>query len=87
MSKEKLKFSEMRGTHGHCIAAQIFDSEGLSVARIDSRFGSRKANKYARLFSASPSLLEACKIALQSIPVEDEKAFHAVGKAIMEAGG
>jgi len=82
MLKEKLKYSEMRGTHYHCIAAQIFDSEGLSVARIDSRFGSRKANKYAKLMVASPTLLNACKIALRAIPVEDIEAFSIVENAM-----
>ena len=57
----------MKGTPGHCFAAQIWDSEGFSIASIDSRYGARKSTKYARLFASSPDMYEALKAFVENI--------------------
>lgn len=59
LKDEKLTYCPMKGTPGHCFAAQVWDSEGNNLATIDSRYGARKATKYAKLFSASIELLKA----------------------------
>ena len=57
----------MKGTPGHCFAAQVWDSEGLNIASIDSRYGARKATKYARLFASSPDMYEALKAFIENV--------------------
>lgn len=40
--------TKMKGKPGHCIAAQIFDKDGLSLAVIDSRYGAKRATAIAK---------------------------------------
>lgn len=67
ITKEKLTYCSMKGTPGHCFAAQVWDSEGLGIASIDSRYGARKATKYARLFASSPDMYEALKAFVENV--------------------
>lgn len=69
-TKERWSYSPMKGEPGHCYAAQVWDSEGNSLAVIDSRYGDVESTEKAKLISAAPDLLGAL-----SAVVEHAKEF------------
>lgn len=81
ITEEKLTYSPMKGTPGHCFAAQIWDAEGFGLASIDSRYGARKATKYAKLFAASPIVLKALQNLLKEV---DELIDHVIDQGFID---
>ena len=81
--------SKMKGKAGHCICAQVFDENGDSLAVIDTRYGEKKASKYAKLIAQSPQMLDALKeveVFLGHIePKIGEQAFNTIWQIVTEA--
>jgi len=59
-TKLEWQYSPMKGTINNCFAAQVWDSNGFSLATISSRYGEEEATANAKLIAAAPELLEAC---------------------------
>jgi hypothetical protein len=50
--------SPMNGTFGHCLMAQVWDSQGKSLASIDSHYEQKQASANAKLIAAAPDFLD-----------------------------
>jgi hypothetical protein len=50
-------YSEQKGGPGHCFVAQVWDSEGESLAVLDSTIDPAVATANAKLMASSPELL------------------------------
>lgn len=55
-TKGKWTFSPMKGTHGHCFAAQVWDEEGHNLATIETKNGAIEASANAKLIAAAPEM-------------------------------
>jgi hypothetical protein len=51
--------SEQRGIPGHCMVAQIWDSQGNALASVEPSVDQDQATATARLIAAAPELLSA----------------------------
>lgn len=64
-TKGEWSYSPMKGTVGHCQRAQVWDSEGLNLASIDSRYGEVEASENAKLIASAPDLLKALQLMVE----------------------
>jgi len=53
------EFSPMCGIQGHCLMAQVWDSNGFNLCSIDDRYGEEEATANAKLIAAAPDLFDA----------------------------
>lgn len=74
-TKGELSHSKQKGTIGHCHAAQVWDSEGNSLAVIRSTSNEAEASSYAELFAAAPVTLEALQFALKILERDKDPIF------------
>lgn len=78
---EDLSYEGQGGEAGHCYLAQVFTSSGMSLAEIEPTLNPIYATAYARLFAASPFMLEALKHAKQNMPHPDQMIDDAIALA------
>lgn len=74
---------KMKGTPGHCTCAQIFDSEGLSMMTVDSRYGAEKASRIAK----ETELAINCTYGSNVNPEMIQKAINACNNLIEVLAG
>lgn len=58
-------YSPQKGSPGHCWTAQVWDSEGESLAVLDSTIDPSEATANAMMMAAAPDLLGAIQGALR----------------------
>jgi len=72
-------YSDQKGSRKHCYLGQVWDSNGESLAVLDSTTDPAVATANARLIAAAPELLSACELVISdSAVVSDNGKFATV---------
>ena len=82
-------YSDQTGSRKHCYLGQVWDSEGESLAVLDSTTDPAVATANARLIAAAPDLLAACEDAIRLLDEHRMRGltYDTLDEAIKKAKG